>query len=225
MPAQALQALSAAERGRLAQFRQAADQWRLLLGRTLVRSTLQGEWGIAWAPLELSALGRPRLAPGHGGPPVDFNLSHAGEWVVCAFSDDAAVGIDIAARAEFRDWEQFASGYLHANERRAMAAAPAPGQAARAARYWTLKEAILKCAGFGLQVDPRELELQLEPRATLARAHPRLPPPERLILDERQLEGEPLALAVQPPGLAAGTALAIDIRQVPWDALVGRFQP
>ena len=37
---------------------------------------------------------------------IDFNISHAGEWVVCAFTRAARVGVDAVDINEFDDWRE-----------------------------------------------------------------------------------------------------------------------
>ncbi len=87
--------------------------------------------------------GRPYLA-GAG----DFNISHSGEYVVCAFSQQQQLGIDIekVAPVAFADFENVMS--------------PVEWQRIRAAtdplaaffRYWAIKESVIKADSRGLSI-------------------------------------------------------------------------
>lgn len=79
---------------------------------------------------------------------VYFNISHSGEIVVCAFSDQAEVGIDIELLTEV-DIKEFRSqmteneynNIMNSNDSKVFFY-----------NYWTQKEAVLKADGSGLSV-------------------------------------------------------------------------
>jgi hypothetical protein len=117
----------------------------------LLRYLIERTFGIpgAWAPIELSATGKPRLV---GVRDFAFNLSHSGDWVVLATSEGGSVGIDIEPSQAPRNLavERISARYFHPPEQRALAALDPSQRRTGFARLWTLKEAYLKATGRGL---------------------------------------------------------------------------
>ena len=97
----------------------------------------------------------PALAYGEHGKPflkdcpgLHFNISHSGDYVICALSD-APVGCDIEKLQPVR--ERVAARFFSPEENAALAAAA--DEAAREMlffRFWTLKESFLKAVGCGI---------------------------------------------------------------------------
>ncbi len=97
---QSLQQQATAERlQRAMRYRQDDDKARCLLAEKLLRQALS-EQGIAKdkQKIRLTEFGKPVLAiPSESYPPYQpchFNVSHSGEWVVCAI-DNQPIGIDV----------------------------------------------------------------------------------------------------------------------------------
>ena len=134
----------------------------------LVRAALATRLGIdpAAVAIEVPASGKPRLAAGHGGPDVRFNLSHSGDLAVVALADGHEVGVDVEARDRRRDVDRLAPRVLGDDERAALDATP-PGDRLRTfLDAWTRKEAILKAAGEGVHARPlTDVRVSLEPGA------------------------------------------------------------
>ena len=152
--------LTPAETRKLSQYRQPADQWRMLAGRFLLRYCLRQRYDIAFAQFALGDHNKPFLVDvGQAAASVDLNLTHDRQQVLAAFSDSHDVGIDIAALEDFARWEEFAGGYMNPQEFEWSRSTDIALQPLRAMRLWTIKEAILKAAGFGLEIDPREIIL------------------------------------------------------------------
>lgn len=151
--------LTAFETGQLERFRQTADQWRMLAGRILLRTCLRDHFGIAFARFDFGEHNKPILSAQSGPRTIDFNLTHDRQFLLAAFSTSHEVGIDVAARADFTEWRGFAGGYLAPSEIAWVGKARYQDQPWRALRLWTLKEAILKATGHGLDIDPREIVL------------------------------------------------------------------
>src|ERR1041384_645151 len=82
------QNLSADERDRMERFRLEKDRRRYLIGRGLLRSLLGVYLNRAPQDLrfETTAAGKPHLASGLGQ--LQFNVSHSGEYVLIAITDD-----------------------------------------------------------------------------------------------------------------------------------------
>ena len=157
------------ERIRVQEYRRSDDQWRFLLGRSLARHLLKmPRHGLTALAFTLDDYGRPRLLwPEYSR--VDFNISHAGRWVGCATSSQGKVGIDLVRTADFVDWLEFADRYLAAEELRYLSCHDGPTAAILAARYWAVKEAVLKAVGTGFAFDPRSLVVDIGERISIRR--------------------------------------------------------
>lgn len=154
--------LYADEREKLGTYRQPADRWRMLAGRFIVRSCLREHFHIAETQFSYGAHGKPYLARDNAPQTLDFNLSHDRGDIIAAFSTACEVGIDIANLADFEDWEAYATDFMTRSELVATMSQHPTERPAIAARLWTAKEAILKATGHGLDIDPREIEIDLE---------------------------------------------------------------
>ncbi len=86
--------LSSDEQARAARFRFDADRTRWIRARTALRVILSGCTGSPPHEIcfELGRHGKPALA---GGGPLEFNLSHSGDWAMVAVAQGVPVGIDI----------------------------------------------------------------------------------------------------------------------------------
>jgi 4'-phosphopantetheinyl transferase len=160
--------------------------------------------------------GRPVAARADGGPVPSLSMTRSIDLVAVALSDAGPVGIDV----ERRD----------ADPGRAVAAVvlapgevPAPGPDG-VLRTWVRKEAVLKAAGTGLAVDPRELVLTGDtPRPAVRTTSAALAPPAgaRWWLTDLDLGEQHLAaLAVASP--RAGNP---DVRVTTVDLTPGSAHP
>lgn len=112
--------------------------------------------------------GKPRLA----GAPIslDFNISHSGDWLVCAVTGGTAVGVDIEHCRERRDVMKLAGRFFNAAELEDLQASSGATQVQRFYDYWTLKEASVKSLGQALAPALESCSFQLtgEPGASSA---------------------------------------------------------
>ena len=182
-PVLAARWLAQIERERFERFKQARDRWRLLLGRVLLRHVLAVRYEIAEAGIALSKCGRPFLQT-HGVAGLDFNITHAGAWVGVGVTRVGAIGVDVIPEAGLTDWKRLAGHFLAPEEFREMLKAPAQSRRGLAARAWVAKEAVLKAAGYGLEIDPRTVALELGPAVTVRRLPGALPEPACFHLHE-----------------------------------------
>lgn len=85
--------VSSEKRAAAERFRFLIDARRTLLGEVLVRQTIHDMYDLPMDRIvfETEGNGKPVVRQ---LPSFHFNLSHSGDWVVCAV-DDAPVGIDI----------------------------------------------------------------------------------------------------------------------------------
>ncbi|WP_150267832.1 4'-phosphopantetheinyl transferase family protein [Paenibacillus tepidiphilus] len=141
-----LELLSAERRDSLCRFKRWSDRLRSFTGECLIRN-LAGAY-LGCRPSEV------RIAKeSGGGKPVlpyagmHFNVSHSGEWVVCAI-DRCPVGIDVE---EIKPIDLgIAERFFSADEYKALLTEPADRQIEMFYELWTLKESYLKQNGQGL---------------------------------------------------------------------------
>jgi 4'-phosphopantetheinyl transferase len=130
---------------RILRYRRWEDRQAGVFGKLLL---MEGLKGFGYTPNVLSWIG----SDGYGRPlidcPLDFNLSHSGEYVVCAVSEGVRVGIDIEKRKAFsfmdladcfsaEEWEEMAKSQ---------------SREATFYDFWTIKESVLKADGRGLSI-------------------------------------------------------------------------
>lgn len=144
---------SEGRRLRARRYHRRADALRCLGAEALLRHALLETHGLAsWAiALRTGLHGKPRLA---GHPLIQFNLSHAGPWILCVLHDHP-VGVDV----EEEDRAMPANSALSREElARYRSLAPGPARD-YFFRVWTLKESLMKALGLGLALDPAGLTL------------------------------------------------------------------
>lgn len=119
------------------------DRHAGLFGKLLLLEGLR-DYGYPRSCLESllqNEFGRPFLSS-----EIDFNISHSGEYAVCAISDKGRVGIDVEAVRPL-NLLHFQS-YLTDEEWRAITKSRAPYNTFY--HYWTIKESVIKADGKGL---------------------------------------------------------------------------
>lgn len=94
----------------------------------------------------MNAYGKPHL---DGTESVCFNVSHSGDWVVCAIDSDA-VGIDVE-KIHSIDM-QIARQFFSTAEYEQLRTLPASHRLAYFFDIWTLKESLIKADGRGLSL-------------------------------------------------------------------------
>ena len=132
--------------------RRAASQVSTLFGALLLQHVLEQQAaGYGLAQVRHTADNRPHLP----GQALDFNISHAGRYAVCALSPAGRVGVDLEHRTR-ADLAPFAPHFAPA-EWAALQAAPDPQRAF--CRLWTQKEAVAKADGRGLNIPLRDIRI------------------------------------------------------------------
>ena len=161
-------ALDARERARLRLMRRADARLHFSAGRWVARYVLARRLGCAESEVELTvgAHGRPSPVTGE----VDFNLSHAGSFVVLALSE-TRVGVDVEVTNRATDWRSIAHRFFSAAETAAIEACAKTEQRAAFFRTWVRKEAFAKALGTGVATgfDRFDVSTGAEPALTGAR--------------------------------------------------------
>jgi 4'-phosphopantetheinyl transferase len=147
-----LQLLSAAQREKIKAFRRWQDAHCSLWGNLLLLEGLK-EFGVTASlqNISYSQYGKPYLPDCS----IAFNISHAGNCVVCVLSTESqAIGIDVEAINDLdihdfksiwtaQEWQDISNGGIEVFY-----------------RYWTSKEAIIKADGRGLSMPLDQIEVR-----------------------------------------------------------------
>ena len=139
----ALQMLSEQRREQLHKFKHELEKKTCAMAYMLLRGGLRQEYGILKPPqFCYNEHGKPHI---QGRPDIHFNLSHCNVGVICALSH-CPVDIDIESINEYYD--SLANYSMNAQELQLINAAEHPNVAFTC--LWTMKEAVLKWKGCGI---------------------------------------------------------------------------
>ena len=141
--------LSGDERAHLDGYRIREAAERYVVTRSLVRAVLGERLGVSPRDLRVSRTdtGKPVVSQG-----MHFNLSHSGDLILLAMSDQRPVGVDIERRREVVKVGALTRRWLSAAEKTEVARLRERGADESDAflRVWSLKEAQLKALGVGI---------------------------------------------------------------------------
>ncbi len=129
---------------------------KLSLGAWRLTEEALGKYGFSADKVITGANGKP-LCEG-----IYFNVSHSGEYVLCAVSR-APVGCDIE-KAENAPFEITDSVFLPSERKYIAEAQNSADKIRRFFRLWTMKESYIKMTGEGLGVSPIRIEINPENR-------------------------------------------------------------
>lgn len=150
--------LDPAELDRASRFRTEDLRRRFIAGRWARRALLAPMVGVEPAELRFieNAFGKPALA---GDAALHFNCSASGEVGLIAVRSDAPVGVDIEACDPALADRSTAGGFMTPTELAHFDMLAGTTRLGAFFRCWTRKEAVLKCDGRGLSLDPRGVEV------------------------------------------------------------------
>lgn len=140
-----LQVVSKESRKSILRYSRWEDRYNCLFGRILILIGLKsfGYKLSSLPPLKYTPYLRPYLDFN-----IDFNVSHSGNAVICAFSDEGKIGIDIEQVRELEVESLFS--FFHPDERVRLRLAKNP--LLLFYELWTRKESIIKADGQGLNI-------------------------------------------------------------------------
>lgn len=132
---------------RMQKYRFPIDKTRSLFAEVLVRYALKKHFAIEGSKVSFTCneYGKPFL---EGYKNLFFNVSHSGNWVICALSDKP-VGVDVEQIKE-KDTD-IAKRFFH--EKEANAIHENVQDKELFFHYWTLKESYVKAEGKGMSID------------------------------------------------------------------------
>jgi 4'-phosphopantetheinyl transferase len=129
------------------------DQTAKLLGKRLLIKGLQkyGYGADALRYIKYNACKRPYI-----DGLIDFNISHAGNYVMCAISYGVRVGVDIEEikPVDFADFENVMT------EEQWIVIKCSADPLALFYRYWVIKESVIKADGRGLHIPLKEIVIE-----------------------------------------------------------------
>lgn len=143
--------LSVEERARAARFRHSGSRDEFVFGRIMLRELAGSILGVPSQRLRFSegAFGKPYVLVPRDSE-LQFNISHAGGWVVVAVSRLNPVGVDIEPSAYELPIEFLTKQVCSVGEAALLAGLPVDRRNAEFLRIWTVKEAFFKATGEGL---------------------------------------------------------------------------
>ncbi|WP_108652841.1 4'-phosphopantetheinyl transferase family protein [Dongshaea marina] len=130
-----------------------------LVSRLLLRQLLAKRCNCHPSDLRFihNPYGRPQLADSS----LSFNLSHSGDTLVLAIADEGQVGVDIECKPRPRDPLNIARRFFCESEQRMLEQLSLQQRTQSFYQLWTLKEALLKSHGQGLNAGLNKVELSL----------------------------------------------------------------
>ena len=157
--------LSYEEREKAARFHFDVDRHRYGFFHMTMRNLLASVLPITVRPEEL------HLIPGEFGKPtlrdfpeVHFNLTHSKDLAALAVCTAGPVGLDLEMIDPEFPVREIAREYFVGGERAAIDHAPDDSERTnRFFQLWTAKEAVMKVTGLGMNLEPRSIELALDP--------------------------------------------------------------
>ncbi len=163
--------LNAEERERADKIRQPGAAFDFAAAHALLRHALRSDYANPAPEFELGAFGKPRLLAGG----LRFSITHTRGLVACAICQIGDIGVDAEPAGPVADALLIARNHFAQAEQELLAAAPTGTQNRDFLKIWTLKEAVIKATGLGLQLDSGSFEVGLDP-PQLLRAGPELQP-------------------------------------------------
>ncbi len=149
--------VSIERREKINKFMRKEDADRSLAADILIRQALIENIGIKNEDISFhyNTYGKPYFAH---NPPIYFNLSHSGNWVVCAISDHE-VGIDVE-KIDKIDLD-IAKSFFAPKEYSDLMEKDDSKKKEYFYVLWTLKESYIKACGKGLSLDLRSFSISL----------------------------------------------------------------
>jgi 4'-phosphopantetheinyl transferase len=130
-----------------------------------LRLLLEGYTGIPGKDISFcyGPNGKPGIAPQEGCPDIRFNVSHTRGLTQFAFTLGQDIGVDVESTAQPTNFHEDLSRILGASELSILHSLPPEQRNPLCIKYWTRKEACLKCLGIGLSCGPESVDVSNPP--------------------------------------------------------------
>lgn len=139
-------------RAKTLRFRKWEDAHAHLIGKLLLKKGLKDlGYNHDLSQVKLSSYNRPYI-----NSAIDFNISHAGNYVICAFSTIGRIGIDIE-KVDIIDVNDFHSQW---NEEEWNEIITSKNIYRQFYTFWTIKEAVVKADGRGLSIPFENIKIK-----------------------------------------------------------------
>lgn len=160
------QILASDEKTRANQFRFERDKIRYIVGRGILRELIARY--IKNSPktikLDYTQHGKPFLVTSSSSNELYFNLSHSHDCIVCAFTKNIDVGIDVELYQPQFTIEDVAKYCFSKQEYDKLQNLSSYQKHSYFYSVWTLKEAFVKSIGLGLTYDLQQIKIDLLPQ-------------------------------------------------------------
>lgn len=140
------------------------DKIRALVAEILIKTIMAETLGIKSKKIifNKNEFGKPYLK---NYEKFNFNISHSGEFVVCAI-DDRPIGIDIEQIKQI-EYKVIAERFFSTCELKYIENADLCNQLKKFYEIWTLKESYIKCCGMGLSMQLNKFSIDLSSSETI----------------------------------------------------------
>lgn len=139
------------------------DRNHFICCRAALRTLLGNRLGMR--PSELRFAYGPRGKPTLPDVPLEFNVSHSGEFAVIGIGGFAPIGIDIEKirDATRNDWSDLARRFFSTTEVDALSRLPTDKRTQGFFACWSRKEAYIKLHGLGLALPLGDFSVSVDP--------------------------------------------------------------
>jgi 4'-phosphopantetheinyl transferase len=137
-------------------FRLAHGLLRYLLGAYLYQDPRQIKFSY-------TDFGKPYLTPNSGQKQIEFNLSHSGNLLLIAVTQEVPVGVDVEQIRPLPDLDQVAARFFSSGEQLDLNTLSGSEKIAAFFHCWTRKEAVIKACGEGLSMSLDSFQVSLLP--------------------------------------------------------------
>ena len=143
------------ERARWNRFRHEGRRRQYALSRAALRAVLCDRLGFVNDALSFreSERGKPHARLAGAPAPVSFSVSHSGVHGLIAVAPGGRIGVDVEERVARTDLDSLIARVFAPVERSELVAASGIARLRRFYGLWTIKEALVKALGTGLQLD------------------------------------------------------------------------
>jgi 4'-phosphopantetheinyl transferase len=206
--------LSPDEKQRAARFVFERDQQRFVLARGILRVLLGGYLNREPSRIafQYGAHGKPALTAEDANPPdLRFNVSHSGDYCLCAVALHRDVGVDVEMVRSDVECLPLAERFFTRREYEDLLWGSEEDRRARFFRYWTCKEAYLKARGVGISSGLAQIEVTFNADGSVGCGRKDEPPDHGF------------DCLVRPISIADHVAAAVAAEGADWDAIVCNY--